>query len=229
MNKINKFKIIGFACEFIKWIQEENKGNILEALASKEESKEILEKNLELEEDNYKIDKEMSVEEKVRNWWERIDNIDSIIKDYRWWKKISVLRKNLTPNEKDEKNKAFVREYIDDWSIPKEYVGEQKFNRFAVERLWLIDRLPKNIEELNKIQWNIKNTTFLNKYFSKNNKPLFSGYWESSIKVFINIWWGNRCRFWNGGSIEFEKDGSIIRRKEHYQIGLSVRLVKDRL
>jgi len=174
------------------------------------------EKTSELEKKNYKIDKNMSVEEKIKNWWEQEKDVKAYIDGVE--KEITVLKKDLW-------NDAFVREYMDDGVMPKEYVGQQKFNRAAVEKLWLANRLPKNYEEFRKIIWDDHNN-FIKKYFSKNGKPLLSGCWSPHNKGFGSIGKRENCWLWDGDNVEVNKS-HITHNNYNPRFGFSVRLLKS--
>lgn len=158
------------------------------------------EKLPELESENYKIDKEMSVEEKLNNWWkeEKGTSIDSIFKST----KINVLKKDLG-------NWAYIWEYLDG---PAKW--EQIFNWEAVLKLWLDRKLPRQ-EDINKI-WHKK----LLQMF--NNLPGWSLGYESFHKIGK---WAD-IRLLDGSNVVINENKIFSDSKKYPERGYSVRLIK---
>lgn len=175
---------------------------------------EVLSEIPELENENYKIDEHLSVEEKLKSW--RTKEID-----FHW---IIYLQKDLSPEQRYKDDKAYVREYLE-W-VDKECIWEQKFNREAVKKLWLVNKLPKNFKEFKKIRWN-NHQDFVNKYFSKNNKSLFSGYWNRGAKWFFDVGDKEHCWLSNGRHVLIDKKDITYYGNNHC-FGHSIRLVKGR-
>lgn len=161
----------------------------------------------QLEDEDYKIDKNMSHKEKLepKNWREE----EEVMINMGWVEKKMILLK------KDVWNKWYVREYPDDWSIPKEFRGVQKFNRNAIKSLWLINRLPRNYKEFaNIIRRNTEEKSKVyesydplkddNFNLSGRINPL-SGHRLDQTKIQdVNIW--GYYRLWNGNSAEINTD-----------------------
>lgn len=188
--------------------------SLSEEFLSNKRAPEIITGVPEIESENYKIDKNLSVEEKLKNWWTKEKDSSGII----------YLQKDLSPEQQYKDNKAYVREYLE-W-VDKEYIWEQKFNREAVKKLWLVNKLPKNFKEFKKIRWN-NHQNFVNEYFSKNNKPLLSGYWNRGGKWFFHIGDKEHCWLSNGRSVEINKKNITYYGNNHC-FGYSLRLVKGR-
>ncbi|MFZ2150803.1 MAG: hypothetical protein WAZ12_00585 [Candidatus Absconditicoccaceae bacterium] len=166
------------------------------------QSVESTEKIPELEIENYKIDKTLSLQEKLQNGRTKETDLNGIV----------YLRKDLGDG-------AYVREFFDG-----NYKGEQKFNRAAVQSLGLQDKLPKNYEEFKKIRGE-NHQDFMQKYFSKNNKLFLSGSRYPRDKKFNGM--GGRENFWlgNGASIGLQEH-ELPHESKYPQHGFSVRLIK---
>lgn len=118
--------------------EPELKKQIIKAFSQYEEkAKEHGKLSVELQDRNYKIDKNMSLDKKLKHWWKKITGFHSNSAQVEEGCPIVLLKKDLWGG-------AYVREYLE-W-VPKEYIWEQKFNRAAVSALWLRDRLP-SVEE----------------------------------------------------------------------------------
>ena len=191
----------------------------------KEEKEKI--KNQQLEKENYKIDKWMSLKEKLKNGWKKEENVPAYINRVR--KKITVLKKTIEWGEKD----AFVWEYLDDGGIPKNIVGEQIFNWNAVLNLWLQTRLP-SYEQIETIRWDKeKHQKFLENNFQKNwpvhegGENSFPGYWGPILETFFDISGVVCCWLSDGKDIEINNE--CIKRGSGSDItyGFSLRLLKD--
>ncbi len=180
---------------------------------------EQVEKLPELETENYKIDTHLSTEEKLQNWRTKETDPNGVV----------YLQKDLTPEEMDLEKKAYVREYLE--QVVEEYIWEQKFNGFAVDKLWLRSCMVKDYETFEKIRDSrVKENKsnhlwFMQKYFSKNGKLMLSGYRNSNGKDFYNIGQRGRCRLWDGSNVVLYIDDM-----EHYdynpRFGFSVRKIK---
>ena len=81
-----------------------------------------------LEKENHKIDKELSVKEKLEKGWKK-ETVPAYVNGTE--KKVTVIKKQIEGANTD----AFVWEYIEDKDMPKNMVGEQLFNRNAVLNL----------------------------------------------------------------------------------------------
>jgi hypothetical protein len=209
--KLEQFETLASTQEFLKWVPDNCKENILHVLWEdiSSESIESMDEIPELESENYKIDTHLSVEDKLNSWWTK----DT---DWRW---ISYLHKDLWWWGE-------IREYLA-W-VDKDYIWKQKFNRVAVEQLWLKDKLPKNYEEFKKIWW-IKHIYFMLKYFSNNDRFILDGSFDSDRKIFYGIDILENYWVWTGYSIELTKDGIGTRYSCcNPKFGMSVRLVKGR-
>lgn len=216
----------------------------------KQEYKEMVEKVPELEHENYKIDKDMSIEEKLQNWRKIIKNFPMDI--YYDWSSQKQTQIKTNVLQKDLGNNACVWEYLesDDYCLPKKYIGEQKFNREAAEKLWLLNKIPKDYQEFEKIIWphntekhlirsyiiweadlEISWTAedVLKKYFSKNGDILFSGYLCLQFPdspIFSLLHAKEFLLLWDGSIVEISKKG-ICRMNMPFRWGaFSLRLKK---
>ena len=177
---------------------------------------ESAEKIPELELENYKEDKNFSTEEKLNSWRTKETDPNGIV----------YLQKDFTLDEKDEAKKAYVREYLE-W-VDREYIWEQKFNLFAVDKLWLRSGMVKDNEEFKKIidNWIKENRSnhlwFMQKYFSKNGKIMLSGY---RYKTFDNIGGREGCWLWDSSVVVLTNYGINSFRKTP-RFGFSVRKIK---
>lgn len=215
----------------------------------KQESREIAEKIPELEYTNYKIDENMTIEEKLQNWRKKEENV--LINIFYNWRYKYPSQIKTTVLEKDLGNNAYVWEYLD--GLPRKYVGEQKFNREAVKKLWLVDKLPKNYQEFEKIVWPHKAErrvsgsvvwhsrleeyytpeykNFLQKYFSKNGNIVFSGFRMHKPKNITNwIHFSHLALLeilflWDGSLVDIAEDYMCLE-KDHRGWGYSLRFVK---
>ncbi len=163
---------------------------------------ELAKKFPKLESENYKIDKHLSIEEKLKNWWKtEIDpnGIDYLQKNL-WWK-------------------AYVLEYLG-W-VPKEFIWEQKFNLFAVDKLWLRSKCLKDPKEADRVLWN------LSKDELRKNHNL-SGWYNPKEQRFedIELWNNYRLGTWHVAWISENLD--ILLLESDSNIFHSIRLVKGR-
>jgi len=184
---------------------------------SKKESEELVKKIPELENKNYKmdIDKDMSVEEKLKNW--RIKQ-----KDHNG---VVYLRKDLNPEEKDFDKKAYVWEYFE--GVFDEYKGEQQLNRVAVVKLWLVDKLPKNYEEFEKIIFNKNNyEKFIHKYFPNNDESMLKA-WNIHTKKLGLFRDRVHCWLWDNDNVIIARHRIFHDYSRHPHFGFSVRLLKS--
>ncbi len=185
----------------------------------KKESKEKM-KTPQLEKENHKIDKGMSVDEKLKNGWKKEKNVPAYIDGVE--KKVTVLKKTIEWWAKD----AFVWEYIDDGVMSKNMVGEQLFNRNAVLNLWLQTKLP-SFEQMETIRGGKeKHQEFLKNNFQKNWENLFPGYWGPDFKEFYDISGRTGCWLSDGNNIGVSKD-DILHYGGNPRFGLSLRVLKD--
>jgi hypothetical protein len=129
LEKVSKTK------EFTNKEKEEIKQNFVEEsvvvdenFQENEESKEKTEKLPKLQRENHKIDKELSVKEKLDKGRKK-ETVPAYINGTD--KKVTVIKKQIEGANAD----AFVWEYIEDKAMPKNMVGEQLFNRNAVLNL----------------------------------------------------------------------------------------------
>lgn len=171
---------------------------------------ESVEKIPQLETENYKIDKDMSVEEKLKNW--RTKEIDA--------NGIVYLEKNLSYGYD-----AYVWEYLE-W-VDNELIWEQKFTWNAIARIpWLWKKMPKDYEQFLKIIGN-DYQDFIKKNFSKNGKLMLSGMWHPGNKAFTEIGERDWIWLWSGNNISLSKFGSFHYGLKGSMIGYSVRCIKD--
>ena len=186
--------------------------------SEKKESKEKM-KTPELEKDNHKIDKELSVDEKLKKGWKKEKTTAYI----NWTeKKVTVLKKQIEGSQKD----AFVREYLDDGVMPKHLVWEQLFNRYAVLNLWLEKRLP-SYEQMETIRWGQENhSKFLKDNFQKNGENIFPGYRHPHTKTFNNVGTRTDCWLSGGHNIGIHKD-DMSHDNTHHNYGFSLRFLKN--
>lgn len=166
------------------------------------ESSEIIDEVPELESENYKIDIHLSVEEKLQNW--RIKEIDT--------NGIVFLRKDLWWS-------AYVCEYLE-W-IPSLYIWEQKFNFFAVSKLWLKSKCMKDKEEAEENLWNLSKPDI-------EKKHKLSGRYNSKENTIedINCWNNYRLGDWN--LVWISENFEIFYSGDHSNTAHSLRLVKGR-
>lgn len=214
-NKFELFKTIESTQEFFQWIPYDCKENILRVLWKDASSKslEAMDDIPELESENYKIDKHLSVKQKLKKWWTRKKDPNGI----------EYLCKNL--------HKNFlslwlweVREYLS-WVDP-EFIWEQKFNPAAAQELWLKDKLPANYKEFEKMRWD-NHQDFMQKYFYKNGKLMLSGYRDANRKKFFDIDRWENLLLWDGFNVAISSN-SIGREYYNPLFGSSIRLVKGR-
>lgn len=156
----------------------------------------------ELERENYKIDTEMSVTEKLKNW--RTKEIDN--------NGIVFLRKQLWGN-------AYVCEYLE-W-VPSPYIWEQKFNFFAVSQLWLRSKCMRDKYAFKKILENLSKDTL-----KKQHK--LSGRYNPEDNTFEDIWLRNNYRIEDWDVIWISEIFDFFYSDTDPDIAHSVRLVKGR-
>lgn len=144
---------------------------------------ESTEKLPELESENYKIDKDMSIEQKLQNWRKWIIQSHSL--DHT-----DYIQKDITPWEKNPKKKAYVWEAVRSFPLDNPLNWEQKFNLAAIRKLWLVDKMPKDLEELEKIiGWNYL-------MFMQKNFPKYTGS--------VSFWpWLKKASYYLGGQHEY--------------------------
>lgn len=130
-----------------------------------------------LEKENFRIDSNLSIKEKKKNW-----RIELKEKWYVNWKEriITVLKKLLWKD-------AYIWEYVS-W-VPKKFIGEQLFTYNALCRLWVEKRLPtfEDIKQLKDIN--------------------LAGYWHPSIEEFGNIGVQSYVWLAGGNDAYFSQDG----------------------
>ena len=178
-------------------------------------------KNSQLEKENYKIDKDLSLAEKSKNGREAhgTTNLTGQI--------IFVIKKQIDGPWKD----AFVREYIDegnmDGIIPKHLIWEQLFNRNAVLNLWLQTKLPSYEQmEITRCESSEKHQESLKNNFQKNWENMFPWSRDPNVKEFSGIGRGAYCWLSDGGRVEINKY-TVFRSNDDPCFGFSVRLLKD--
>jgi len=210
----------------LKLISEEKKEDLIQdLLAQKEpeteevenkESKEIM-KPQRLQRENHKIDKELSVKEKL-NKGRKKETVPAYINGVE--KKVTVIKKQIEGANAD----AFVWEYIEDKSMPENMVGEQLFNRNAVLNLWLNTKLP-TWEQMQKIKWANNHDYFLKTNFQKNGKNMFPGCWHSNDDEFYGIGGQASCWLSDGSNVGISKDDMHLY-DDSPRFGFSVRLLQ---
>lgn len=244
MTDFDQFKTIESTQAFLAWLPEEYKKNILQVLKNQDEvkkAKESTEKLPELEKKNFKIDLGLSSNQRESfglslgihtkhseslKIWKSITLSDgSVMSMEKDSNGVVYLQKDLTPEESDKNKKAYIREMIS--GVDDIYIYEQKFNLAAVDRLWLRNRIIKNYYEFSKIKWDMSDMSFVDKYFSKNENPLLSGFWHPDTKEFCYINERESCWLWNGCSLEIGRN-AISHNDCHPLYGYSVRTVKGR-
>jgi len=194
-------------------LTQENQKIILEEFQKKNKSVEQTVFKLEIE--NYKIDKELTLEQKLNQWRTKETNVHNhtFLQKYLW-------------------NDAYVWEFLE-WNwIKNEGKGEQKFNRKAVEFLWLKDKLPKNYEEFIKIRWGY-NQRFIQEYFTKKDKAILTWFFSpvQPYRHFHDFGILEYCWLWDGNAIEINNEWCVEFLTPGHagcspHFGLSVRLCK---
>lgn len=206
----------------LSWFRETGSWSLLDELnfSSQEEqvkqSINAMKKIPKFEKEAYKIDRDLSIEQKINNWWTK--ETDSL--GY-----ITFLQKNLWDG-------AYVWEVLEWFEVENEHKGEQKFNREAIKYLWLKEKLPKDYEGFLKIRWNDRQK-FMQEYFSKNDKPVLTWFFtpDQTFRHFHDFGILEYCWLWDGNSIDIRKDWcSESLTPGHVgcspRFGLSVRLIK---
>ena len=117
--------------EFMELFKEKHREMLMRAINNfyGEGETSVERSRIQLEKENYRIDKKLDMTQKLASGWEKLEDQSAEIDGKS--QKISVLRK-LIPGEKEN---AFVYEYIDDGVMPKNLIGQQLFNRNAVLNL----------------------------------------------------------------------------------------------
>ena len=165
---------------------------------------------LELEEENHKIDKNLSINQKIKQGWKKV----KLFGDIDWKKEmITMLRKKIDGSKKN----AFVREYIEDEDgiMPKHLIGEQIFNRNAVINLGLRKRLL-NYEQMKAMRWGKeKHQEFLEKNFQKDGKNVFPGYRNQYNKKLSHVGTSANYRTSEGDHIDIYKNDMYENKKNH--------------
>jgi hypothetical protein len=165
------------------------------------ESKEKM-KTPELETENFKIKKDLSIWEKILEWWEEHEQEVNINNEY---KEIKVLHRNLPTNLGTN-----AIEYLDDWITPKCLVWENLvWLDIAITMQFLWFKLPTQ-EEIKSIIWEDPNA-FVNKYFKKWKNYILPG--SRPYSDTKRLYWVNKeAVFWlkNGHSFSIQqgKDGN---------------------
>ena len=150
-----------------------------------------------LETQNYKIESDIPTKAKLRHGWKKSSKwglIDGKFTD------IKIIHKDLSPEETNEKEKAYAREYLE-----TKYAGEQKFNREAVKKLWVIHSLPADFEAIEKLQND--NKDFIQLFFSQNGGTFFSGYRNTLLQKFSTIGKQELFRLGNGDAVKISHRG----------------------
>lgn len=145
--------------EFMELYKERHRDMLMRAINNfyGEGETSVERSRIQLEKENYRIEKNLDVNQKLAAGWEILPNQQAEINGKS--QEISILRK-LIPGEKVD---AFVYEYMDDGIIPKDLIWQQLFNWNAVLNLWLEQDLP-DIDDLKKIGQD--NEVFLERYFT---------------------------------------------------------------
>lgn len=169
-------------------LDSEEKKHILNAL-KQEEAVESSETPIQLESENYKIDADMSREEKLKNGWTK-KNVKYFFFPEDWsneepyWNnsflewEMEVLIKKLTYG-------ANVLEFQNTSIVPKKLVWEQLFNWKSVIELDLYNKLPniKQVKKMSELFWDYQ------ELFKKQWEFIFPG----EFKVEPNSW---ECWLW---------------------------------
>ena len=204
--KIEQLQTLAWATDFLKWLPEEAKKNLLTALL--EESKEKADKIPEKSDDTWEIKTE-----KATIWNGKGYEVkDVVIK--------------INP-ERD------IKEFVS-W-VPDELIGEQFFSRAARRRLCLSHRIPANIlvieRMINEQPWkddDEKYAKFYKKYIKNNKKNNLAGWWDQIARAFkgVNIWicyWveDDSYAYFNENNKDY---GDVNIHEDNF---LSVRLLKE--
>lgn len=176
--------------------------------------------------ETYKIETWLHQQQKQRmKIWETING----------WKKeesIAIINNKETPIIVLKKHiewpaeNAFVQEYIDNWRMPPEYIGQQFFNGYAITNFWLRNNFS-SYEEMKNMRWGDKNhQEFLKKNFQKDGENMLPGYRHNIYKTFTNV--GGRISFWLAdGSCMDVSNKDMHHNYYDHNYYLSVRMFKD--
>ncbi|MFA5747877.1 MAG: hypothetical protein WC872_02065, partial [Candidatus Absconditabacterales bacterium] len=114
--------------------------------------------------------------------------------------------------------------------IPKKYLGQQLFNRYAVKNLAEqgkvdLTKLPtyKQMEEIRGGEEN--HQKFLEDNFQKDGENLFPGFRDPDYKEFNDVDKRTDCWLSDGYNIGISKDG-MTHRNSHLNCGFSLRFLK---
>lgn len=209
----------------LKSIISDNKKSIFEDLTI-EDIEWLQQDILSLAEEDYKIVSLSNSQKRDIKLWETIE----------WRKKekdfhgVIYIQKDLTPEETNPDKKAYVKEFIE-W-VENEFIGAQKFNLAAIDKLWLRNKLFQNYEEFTKYIDQRKNKNksnnqwFLKKYFSKDNKIVLSGYWNPIIDMFYGMGKLSGFWLWDGSNVSLHNH-FILNVEHNPNFCFSVRLKKS--
>ncbi len=170
------------------------------------ENRELGEETPQLESNNYKIDTEMSVKEKLKNWRTKERDSNGIV----------FLRKDLWGS-------AYVCEYLQ-W-VPSLYIWEQKFNFFAVSQLWLRSKCMRDKYTFKKILENMSKDTLKKQHQLPGR---FSGRYNPKENIFEDIWLRNNYRMEDWDVIWISENFDFFYSDTDPDIAHSLRLVKGR-
>jgi len=207
----------------IKEKQEElfNPEDFYDDKMQKDEFKEEQEK-IELEKENYKISSLTDGKKENMEVWETVDgwkkDASTAIID---WKQvqITVLKKQIdgaNPN-------AFVREYLDDGTLPIYLIWEQLFSRNAVVNLWLEKKLP-SYKQMQTQRLDNYQEFFIKKAW----KNVLPGWWDADNNYFDFVNWLAACWVSDGDCIVFNEDKMNHGYSKNPSYGFSVRLLKQK-
>ena len=128
--------------------------------------------SLPLQPDNYKIDAWLSITQKPQKGWRQEDVV------FEDAERKHTIIPMLIAHISTQYGYGRILEYIPDefWVVPQNLIGEQLFDKDAIDALWLKQALPTH-EDLQDLRYKqVRHHNFLYAHFQKNGKIILPGY-----------------------------------------------------